>query len=76
MGGLDLAGLLEKSGLGKIPCLENVFAVIYDCLRIKILRENGLAVAGNGVGMYVFLHDSSFLESRPCCWTSVATGKY
>lgn len=51
MGGLDRAGSFGLGVLGKVPCLENIFTVIYDCLRIKILRENRVAVVGRGVGV-------------------------
>lgn len=43
---------LSRVGWGKFHAFENIFAVIYDYLRIKILRENGLAVVGSRVGVY------------------------
>lgn len=52
MGGLDQASSFGLGGLGKVPCLENIFTVIYDCLRIKILRENRVVVVRSGVGVW------------------------
>lgn len=52
MGGLDQADFFGWGELGQVPRLENIFTVIYVCLRIKILREHRLAVVGNGVGVY------------------------